>query len=137
MGEVLWGRSDCICQIRIKKKMTSITVCSEFPDQTQAPLAKQHHVAPLSSYYALYADMSRCVMRTLERFCPEIEVYSIDEAFLRFNVCAAAEAIVWARPIRATVRQWTGNPVSIGLASSKKTLGKLAGKLAKGGESAP
>ena len=48
-------------------------------------LVKKHHIAVLSSNYTLYADMSNRVMAELSRFAPEIEIYSIDEAFVDFQ----------------------------------------------------
>src|SRR5262245_37976938 len=54
-------------------------------------LAAKHGVAVFSSNYTLYGDMSRRVMETLERFAPEIEVYSIDEALLNLAAVPAGE----------------------------------------------
>ena len=82
-----------------------------------------------SSNYTLYGDMSARVMSVLSRFTPDLEVYSIDEAFLGM---AGFEARLedHARDLRATVLQWTGIPVSIGIAPTK-TLAKLANRTAK------
>jgi DNA polymerase V len=92
-------------------------------------LAEKHGVVALSSNYTLYADMSRRVMETLCNFTPEIEVYSIDEAFL--NLSGFGENLTdYGRKIRQTVKQWTGMPVSIGIAETK-TLAKIANRFAK------
>ncbi|MCW6512299.1 Y-family DNA polymerase [Lichenifustis flavocetrariae] len=82
-----------------------------------------------SSNYTLYGDMSARVMRVLEGFSPDLEVYSIDEAFLGL---AGFESRLdaHAREMRATVLQWTGIPVSVGIAPTK-TLAKLANRTAK------
>ena len=91
--------------------------------------ADKHGVEALSSNYTLYADMSRRVMETLCNFTPEIEVYSIDEAFL--NLAGLGENPTdCSRRIRRTVKQWTGMPVSIGIARTK-TLAKIANRFAK------
>ena len=45
-------------------------------------LIEKHQIVLFSSNYALYADMSDRVMATLQTFSPQVEVYSIDEAFL-------------------------------------------------------
>jgi len=50
-----------------------------------ADMIKKHGIAVLSSNYALYGDMSRRVMQTLEQFTDQIEIYSIDEAFIRLD----------------------------------------------------
>ena len=82
-----------------------------------------------SSNYTLYGDMSARVMRVLEGFTPDLEIYSIDEAFLGL---AGFESRLDAhgRDLRATVLQWTGIPVSVGIAPTK-TLAKLANRTAK------
>lgn len=92
-------------------------------------LIKRHGVVVLSSNYALYGDMSRRVMETLRHFAPRIDIYSIDEAFLDSEIPNPQE---FAKKLRDTVRQWTGIPVSIGIASTK-TLAKLANRIAKKG----
>jgi DNA polymerase V len=89
-----------------------------------------HGVAVFSSNYALYGDMSRRVMDTLGTFTPEVEIYSIDEAFLNLAGFERRGLTEYARLIRATVRRDTGIPVSIGLGATK-TLAKIANHLAK------
>jgi DNA polymerase V len=89
-----------------------------------------HGVAVFSSNYALYGDMSRRVMDTLGTFTPEIEFYSIDEAFLNLAGFERHGLAEYARQIRATVRRDTGIPVSIGIGPTK-TLAKVANHLAK------
>lgn len=82
-----------------------------------------------SSNYTLYGDMSGRVMRVLRHFTPSLEVYSIDEAFLCLSGFESRLG-VHAREIRATILQWTGIPVSVGIAPTK-TLAKVANRLAK------
>jgi DNA polymerase V len=89
-----------------------------------------HNVVVFSSNYALYGDMSRRVMETLGTFTPEVEVYSIDEAFLNLAGFKRRGLTDYARLIRATVKRDTGIPVSIGIGTTK-TLAKLANHLAK------
>lgn len=86
-------------------------------------------VAVFSSNYTLYADMSGRVMQTLCEFSPEIEVYSIDEAFVDLGGISA-ELDEYGRRIQRTVKQWTGIPVSVGIANTK-TLAKVANRIAK------
>ena len=90
----------------------------------------RHGVRILSSNYALYGDMSARVMQVLSRFSPDVERYSIDEAFLRCPVRAPDELRARAEDIRRTVLQWTGIPVCVGVARTK-TLAKLANRRAK------
>ena len=95
-------------------------------------LVRRHGVRYFSSNYALYGDMSARVMDVLARFTDEQEVYSIDECFLRlhFHGRGANWLTGYCRDMRDTVRQWTGLPVSVGLAPTK-TLAKLANHVAK------
>ncbi|MEM6838645.1 MAG: Y-family DNA polymerase [Cyanobacteria bacterium P01_C01_bin.120] len=92
-------------------------------------LIRQHHVHVMSSNYALYGDLSNRVMQTLQTFTPDVEVYSIDEAFLGLTGTISKNALAL---LRATVHRWTGIPVSIGVASTK-TLAKIANRQAKQG----
>jgi DNA polymerase V len=89
-----------------------------------------HDVQVFSSNYALYGDMSSRVMQTLSAFAPAMEIYSIDEAFLNLDRLAFTGLTAYGRQIRHTVKQYTGIPVSIGMASSK-TLAKVAAGIAK------
>lgn len=91
-------------------------------------LVEGHNIEVFSSNYTLYGDISARVMHTLESFSPLVEIYSIDEAFLRLDGFPNLEQ--YARSIRVTVLQHTGIPVSVGLAPTK-TLAKLASYAAK------
>lgn len=95
---------------------------------------ENNHVKVFSSNYTLYGDMSRRVMSTLSHFAPEFEIYSIDEAFLNLKGCGKLNGFKslteYGRYMRAKVLQWTGIPVSIGIARTK-TLSKIANRLAK------
>ena len=90
----------------------------------------KNNVQVFSSNYSLYGDMSRRVMRTLKRFNSDIEVYSIDEAFLDLSNFSDDEVEDVGKEIRNTVLKWTGIPTSIGIAKTK-TLSKVANHIAK------
>jgi DNA polymerase V len=90
----------------------------------------KNNVQVFSSNYSLYGDISRRVMRTLKRFNSDIEVYSIDEAFLDLSNFSDDEVEDVGKEIRNTVLKWTGIPTSIGIAKTK-TLSKVANHIAK------
>jgi len=90
----------------------------------------KNKVEVFSSNYSLYGDLSRRVMRTLKRFNEEIEVYSIDEAFIDLSNFPDQDVEKIGKEIRETVLQWTGIPTSIGIAKTK-TLSKIANHIAK------
>lgn len=87
-----------------------------------------YNVQVFSSNFELYGDLSARVMSSLAKLCPEMEIYSIDEAFLQLDEWENPRD--YALTIRKLIKQWTGIPVSIGL-STTKTLAKCANKLAK------
>lgn len=91
---------------------------------------KKHSVHIYSSNFALYGDMSQRVMTSLAMLCPEIEIYSVDEAFLNLTDFSPNEVETYALMIRQKIKQWTGIPVSIGIAPTK-TLAKMANLIAK------
>jgi len=91
---------------------------------------EKHGVHVFSSNYALYGDMSGRVMRLLAGFTPDVEIYSIDEAFLKLNPLRKDEYPALGRAIRRRVTRATGIPVSVGLAPTK-ALAKVANKIAK------
>jgi len=79
-----------------------------------------------SSNFTFYGDMSARVMNILEGFVPEIEVYSIDEAFLGLgSLDKNYDLYEFSCHMRALIKQWTGVPVRIGIAPTK-TLTKIA-----------
>lgn len=95
-------------------------------------LRKQHNLVILSSNYTLYGDMSARIMATIGRFVEEVEINSIDEAFVNL---ASYESIYrnpteFARQVQQTIAQWHRIPVSVGLAPTK-TLCKVANYYAK------
>lgn len=92
-------------------------------------LIKKHRVHVYSSNYSLYGDISRRVMDVLATFTPELEVYSIDEAFLSLEGITRNPSD-YAGQIRRTIKKWVGIPVSIGIGPSK-TLAKAAAHVAK------
>lgn len=92
-------------------------------------ICKKHNVKVYSSNYALYGDMSRRVMRILNEYTPEIEIYSIDEAFLSFKGISK-NLITYSLEIKDKVKMYTGIPVSVGIGPTK-VLAKVANQWAK------
>ena len=93
-------------------------------------LFEQHNVFVYSSNYALYGDMSSRVMNILSTYTPEIEIYSIDEAFLKFTGFNYVNLEEYGIQIQRTVTKNTGIPISVGFAPTK-ALAKVANKIAK------
>ncbi len=92
---------------------------------------QRHGILAFSSNYALYADLSSRVMRTLEKMAPRVEVYSIDEAFLDLTGIESAISLVeFGQQVRERIGHWIGITVCVGIAPTK-TLAKLANHAAK------
>jgi DNA polymerase V len=101
-----------------------------------APLFKVRHVveendvAVFSSNYALYGDLSLRLADAFQEFTPEVEIYSIDEAFLGLEERPGQSFRDYGLEIRAKVYKWTGVPCSLGI-SQTKTLAKVAQRFTK------
>ncbi len=93
-------------------------------------LVKEKKVTLFSSNYALYGDLSNRVMAILYQFTPNVEIYSIDEAFLNFDGLNILDYHNYGIQIKTRVHKWVGIPVCIGLAPTK-ALSKVANKIAK------
>ena len=121
------------CIIARSKEAKALGIKMGVPLFKVKDIVEKENVIVFSSNYTLYADMSRRVMNIISEFAPSIEVYSIDEAFIELtNMNVDYESYV--RQMRKVILQYTGIPVSIGIASTK-TLTKVANHIAKDDES--
>ena len=121
------------CIIARSKEAKALGIKMGVPLFKVKDIVERENVIVFSSNYTLYADMSRRVMNIISEFTPSIEVYSIDEAFIELtNMNVDYES--YARHMRKVILQYTGIPVSIGIASTK-TLTKVANHIAKDDES--
>ena len=93
-------------------------------------LIKRNNVHIFSSNYALYGDLSRRVMKVLKTFSTNVEIYSIDEAFIDLSFLKEEDVENYAKEIREKVLKWIGIPTSVGV-STTKTLSKVANHIAK------
>lgn len=125
---ILSNNDGCIIARSQEAKEAGIKMGS--PLFKQKGLIEDKAIAVRSSNYALYGDMSRRVMQTLRHLTHHVEPYSIDEAFIEFPRMSMKDLTSFGRHIRSTILQWTGLPVSVGIAPSK-TLAKIANEKAK------
>ncbi|AEM70762.1 DNA-directed DNA polymerase [Allomuricauda ruestringensis DSM 13258] len=100
------------------------------PEFKYRKFCEDNKIKVFSSNYPLYGDMSTRVMNILGTFTPDIEVYSIDEAFLKFDGFQHYNFESYGREIQRNVQKCTGIPISIGIAPTKG-LAKVANKIAK------
>ena len=118
------------CVVARSKEVKDLGVKMGVPLFQIQQLVNQHQIKLFSSNYCLYADMSARVMATLEEFAPNLEVYSIDEAFLDLTGVCHRDPIAYGQRIRKAVVRATGIPVCVGMGPTK-TLAKLANFAAK------
>jgi len=123
------------CVIARSNEAKAIGIQMSAPVFKIQAVIKAHGVHVYSSNYALYGDMSQRVMEALSHFTPDLEIYSIDEAFLDLSGFKRCDLTDYGRSIWSTVRTWTGIPVSVGIAETK-TLAKIANRIAKKSEKA-
>lgn len=116
------------CVIARSNEAKALGIKMGIPAYQIKDLVSSHGVAVFSSNYTLYGDMSGRVMSMLAELSPEIEVYSIDEAFL--NLHGIRDLDIIGRKMVDRVTRGTGIPVSLGAAPTK-TLAKIANKFAK------
>lgn len=116
------------CVIARSNEAKALGIKMGIPAYQIKDLVSSHGVAVFSSNYTLYGDMSGRVMSMLAELSPEIEVYSIDEAFLNLDGIIDLNTI--GRKMVDRVTRGTGIPVSLGVAPTK-TLAKIANKFAK------
>lgn len=100
-------------------------------------LVRDHGLIALSSNFALYGDLSARVMSIITHFFPDVAIYSIDEAFIDLTTLQGNYDIVqYCINLGQKIEQYTGIPVSIGIAKTK-TLAKVANHVAKRRDTSP
>lgn len=129
---VLSNNDGCVISRSDEAKRIGVTMGAPF--FKIEPFLNQHDAFVYSSNYALYGDLSDRLMNLLYNFTPDIEINSIDEAFLSLEPRKnSLEKLGWS--IKEKIYKWTGIPVSVGIAETK-VLSKLANRLAKKSEKA-
>ncbi len=125
---VLSNNDGCVVSRSNEAKAMGIKMCTPFYQVKH--LADAGKLYACSSNYALYGDLSNRVMSLLADAVPQIEIYSIDEAFLHLDGIAQDKIPRFCRDLVEKIRRWVGVPVSIGVAPTK-TLAKIASHFAK------
>lgn len=118
------------CVIARSNEAKALSIPMGAPFYQYRDVCQQHKVVVRSSNFTLYGDFSERVMESLKSFYPDVEIYSIDEAFLRLESMTHHDVVQYAQSVRSKIKQWTGIPVSIGI-STTKTLAKVANHMAK------
>ncbi|MFZ9548491.1 MAG: SOS mutagenesis and repair protein UmuC, partial [Bacteroidia bacterium] len=125
---VLSNNDGCVIARSAEAKALGIPMGA--PAFQYAAMFEQYRVEVCSSNFALYGDMSQRVMSVLANYTADMEIYSIDEAFMYWSSTGKIPDIEEAKALRKKVFQYTGIPISVGLAPTK-VLAKAANKIAK------
>lgn len=125
---VLSNNDGCVIARSNEAKLLGIPMGAPYFEQEQVFI--KHSVQVFSPNFALYGDMSHRVMSLLAEYTPHIEIYSIDEAFLKFDGFDLYDLQTYAEGIQKRIGKCTGIPVCIGIAPTK-SLAKIANKIAK------
>lgn len=114
------------CFIARSQEVKDLKIPMGAPVFQYRDIIERHKIQTFSANFALYSDMSARVMQTIAHFYSDLEIYSIDEAFVPLN-SLDDQALI---DLRRYIKKWTGITVSIGIAKTK-TLAKMANHSAK------
>lgn len=119
------------CVIARSQEAKQLNIQMGMPYFKIKDFCKYHKIQVFSSNYRLYGDLSRRVMDILMDMGLDVEVYSIDEAFLQFPESMPSDTIEGiCMETRKKIKKWVGIPTAVGIAPTK-TLAKLANDKAK------
>ena len=120
------------CVISRSNEAKSLGVPMGAPFYKYREIIEKNNIEVYSSNYQFYGDMSQRVMKSLGMMIPkqDIEIYSIDEAFIRLDGYERPDVIDFSIEIKKNILNWTGIPISVGIAQTK-TLSKVANHIAK------
>ena len=125
---ILSNNDGCVISRSDEAKAAGIAMGA--PEFQIKDLIREKNVKVFSSNYALYGDLSNRVMKILEGFTPNLEVYSIDESFLNFDGMTIENYHDYGIEMKAKIQKWVGIPVCVGFAPTK-ALSKIANRIAK------
>ena len=118
------------CVISRSSEAKALGIPMGIPEFKIKEFIQQQNIKVFSSNYVLYGDLSQRVMKILENFTPNVEMYSIDEAFLNFDGQQTADYHSLGLNIQQRISKWLSIPTGIGFAPTK-ALAKLANRIAK------
>lgn len=118
------------CVISRSNEAKALEIPMGAPYYQQKEIIEKNNIAVFSSNYQFYGDMSDRIMESLAMLTPKLEIYSIDEAFIRLDNFSEESIFEDVLSMREKIIRWTGVPMSFGIAPTK-TLSKIANHVAK------
>ena len=125
---ILSNNDGCVISRSDEAKAAGIPMGA--PEFKYREILKEKNITVFSSNYPLYGDLSNRVMEILYQFSPNVEIYSVDEAFMNFDGLEIDDYTQYGFAIQKRIQKWVGIPTSIGFANTK-ALSKIANKIAK------
>lgn len=123
---VLSNNDGCVCSMSTEAKLLGIKRGDPYFKFKE--LARTQNITCFSGNHKLYNDMSSRVMDTLRSIATNVEVYSVDDAFIKTDT--SISLVEYGNFIKKKIWQDTCIPVSVGIAETK-TLSKIASHFAK------
>lgn len=123
---VLSNNDGCVIARTNEAKALGIKMCD--PYFKVKKVCEKNNISVFSSNFSLYTNISDRVMKTLEKNCPQVQVYSVDEAFCDLTGIRDLES--HGRMLKDTIFSHIGIPVGVGIAPTK-VLSKVANRIAK------
>lgn len=118
------------CCISRSNEFKALGIAMGTPYFQLRPLISRYGLILRSSNYELYSDISRRIISLLYRFSPDVEQYSIDEAFIHVGLPEGTDYFQYGIELRKTILQWIGIPCGVGFAKTR-TLAKIANHIGK------
>lgn len=125
---ILSNNDGCIISRSEEAKALGIPMAA--PEFKIREMLRKNNIRVFSSNYSLYGDMSERVMDIMRQFTPNVEVYSIDEAFLNFEGMEINNYHDYGMQMREKTLNWLSIPICVGIAPTR-VLAKAANRIAK------
>ena len=118
------------CCISRSNEFKALGIAMGTPYFQLRPLISRYGLVLRSSNYELYSDISHRIISLLHRFSPDVEQYSIDEAFIHLELPSGSDYFKFGTDLRSTILKWIGVPCGVGFAPTR-TLAKIANHIGK------
>lgn len=118
------------CAVAMSNEAKALGIKRGLPIYQLRQIINRYNVATISGNHRMYGNISSRVMATIGSIVPEMDIYSIDEAFIDMSLWEGKALDETGHKIVSKVRRDVGIPTSLGIAPTK-TLAKIAARFAK------
>lgn len=118
------------CAVAMSNEAKALGIKRGLPIYQLRQIINRYNVTTISGNHRMYGNISSRVMATIGSIVPEMDIYSIDEAFIDMSLWEGKALDETGHKIVSKVRRDVGIPTSLGIAPTK-TLAKIAARFAK------